>query len=243
MNILEIYKKYQIMPQLAEHQLKVAGVAKVILDNLVPPQPSAKGGHLLLFKPDPQSRRPQGAGTLKDIIVACFLHDMGNIIKFDLSVTDKFLPGKFSKEDLEYWQTVKEEYILKYGTDEHLASLEIAREIGVSERIMELIDCIGFQNGKINAETEDFGRKICAYSDMRVEPIGVVFLEQRFLGLRERYDHKHRLMGGGENLRLEFEAGLREIEKQIFAKCKIKPGDITEEEVREEMESLENYKI
>lgn len=31
MNILEIYKKYQIMPQLAEHQLRVVAVAKKTL--------------------------------------------------------------------------------------------------------------------------------------------------------------------------------------------------------------------
>lgn len=219
MKILEIYKQYKIMPQLQEHQLKVAGAAKIILDRL----------SIVL------DQRP--------VIVACLLHDMGNIIKFDLSLTDKLFPGRFVKQELDFWQKVKDEYIAKYGSDEHRAALKIAREAGASERVIELIDCIGFQNGRTNAQTEDFGKKLCAYSDMRVGPGGVVSLQQRFADLRVRYENKHRLMGGDEKLRLEFEQGLREIEKQIFTQCKIKPEDITEEKVGEEFENLKNIEI
>ena len=221
MNILEIYKKYNIMPRLQEHQLKVAGVAKLICSNLSLSLPTLGEG---------------------DVVLACLLHDIGNIIKFDLFIADKFL-GKFTKEDLAYWQRVKVDYIAKYGNDEHHASIEIAKELKVGERIIELIDCIGFQNGKKNAESEDFGKKICAYSDMRVWPKGVCFLEDRLTDLRVRYGEKHKLMGGDENLRLEFESGLREIEKQIFSQSKMKPEDITEELVVQAMDNLKNIEI
>lgn len=243
MNIVEIYKKYQIMPQLQEHQLTVAGVAKTILENLVPPQPSAKGGHLLLFESEPQSRRPQGEGISKDIITACLLHDMGNIIKFDLSKTDKLLPGRFTKEDIEFWRKVKEGYIVKYGNDEHHATIKIAKELGVSKRGIELIDCIGFRNGKNNAESENFGKKVCAYSDMRVGPKGIISLEGRLLDLRGRYEHKHILMGGNESLRVEFENGLRHIEKQIFEHSNIRPEDITEDNIKQRLGELKQYEI
>ncbi len=219
MNILEIYKKYRIMPQLIEHQLKVAGVAKLVCDNL------------------------EQEADADNIISACLLHDIGNIIKFDLAITDKLLPGRFSREDLAFWQGIKEEFAVKYGKDEHHASLKIIREIGVSERVAELVDCIGFQNGKSNAESGDWGKEICAYSDMRVGPGGVISLGQRFQDLRVRYDHKHRLMGGNENLRLEFEAGLRQIEDQLFEKCRIKPEEITEEKVVAETEKLKNFEL
>lgn len=219
MTILEVYQKYQIMPQLQEHQLRVAGVAKAILENL------------------------ETDTDRENVIQACLFHDMGNIIKFDLSITDKLLPGKFTKLDLEYWQKVKDEYVVKYGKDEHHAALKIAREVGASERVVELIDCIGFQNGQKNAETEDFGKKICAYSDMRVGPSGIIGLDERFADLRVRYDYKHLLMGGNENLRLEFEAGLREIEKQIFLQSRIKPEDITEDMIEKTMRDLKNIEI
>ena len=145
MSISELYEKYQIMPQLAEHQLKVAGVARLICDN---------------------SDHGLDAGN---IIAACLLHDIGNIIKFDLSVTDQLLPGRFSREDLAFWQGVKDWFVSKYGKDEHHASLKIIREIGVSERVAELVDCIGFQNGKSNAESGDWAKKfaptaICAWA-------------------------------------------------------------------------------
>ncbi len=219
MNIPGIYKKYNIMPQLAEHQLKVAGVAVFILDH----------SSLIIER--------------QEIITACLLHDMGNIIKFDLAQAGRLYPGRFSQEELAYWQEARAGQIKKYGPDEHRASMEIAREIGVSARVLELIDCIGFQNGKVNAQSDDFGKKICAYSDMRVGLNGIISLEERFLDLRVRYGRKHMLMGGNENLRLEFEAGLREIEKQIFIKCKIKPEEITESEVLKVIDALNSWEI
>lgn len=219
MNILEIYKKYQIMPQLAEHQLKVAGTAQVICGNF------------------------EGKVDRENILAACLLHDLGNIIKFDLSITDKMMPGRFSSEDLAYWQEVKDGCVNKYGQDEHLATLKMLEEMRMSPRIIELVDCVGFQNGQSNAESRDLGKEICAYSDMRVGPKGVVTLEQRFQDLRVRYDHKHRLMGGNESLRLEFEAGLRQIEKQLFEKCKIRPEEITEKRVLAEAGKLKNFEL
>lgn len=192
------------MPQLAEHQLKVAGVAELICKNL---------GRTV---------------DRKEVVVACLLHDMGNIIKFDLKFTSELLPGRFTEAELQAWQRVKDDYIEKYGSDEHRASLLIAGELGASERILELIDCISFQNGQSNAASQDFEKKICAYSDMRVGPRGVIDLEQRFMDLRHRYEHKHWLMGGDKIARLEFENGLRQIEKQIFYEAKILPQEITE---------------
>jgi len=219
MNISELYGKYEIMPQLAEHQLKVAGVAKLVCDNL------------------------ESGLDAENVVEACLLHDIGNIIKFDLSLTDQLLPGRFSRADLDFWQKVKDGFVSKYGKDEHHATIKIIREIGISQRVVELVDSIGFQNGKSNAESPDFGKKLCAYSDMRVGPMGVISLEQRFQDLRVRYDHKHRLMGGNENLRLEFESGLRQIEKQVFEKCRIRPEEITEEKVLPVADKLKNFEI
>lgn len=225
MNILEIYKKYQIMPQLQEHQFTVAAVAQVICENITPQPPLILRG-----------------GDGANIVAACLLHDMGNIIKFDLTVTQKLNP-EFKDFNLQFWQGVKDGYIKKYGTDEHQASIEIARELGASARVVELIDCIGFNSGKINAESSDFGRKICAYSDMRVMPQGVCLLEERLADLRVRYDQKFHQMGGNEVERRSFEDGLRQIERQIFSHCKIKPEEITQQAILGIKESLKNFEL
>ena len=221
MKILEIYEKYQIMPQLQEHQLRVAGVAGVICENFnpLPIRLSLRAG----------SNPPhKGEGTASidgmNIVKACLLHDMGNILKFDLKKSHIFLKKEI---DVEFWEKVKEEYREKYGSDEHQASLEIAKEIGVSQRVLELIDCIEFSKVEENLNSTDFGKKICEYSDDRVGFLGVMSMEERFADLRARYAHRH-TQWGAEEARQKFETSVREIEKQIFIHCNIKPEDITE---------------
>ena len=200
MRLEEIYRKYKIMPTLAEHQLRVAAVARLI------------GEQLGLIT------------DLKNITAACLLHDMGNILKFDLSKSKSVLNLDL---DINYWQSVKAEYAKKYGSNEHHASMVIAKELGANARVLELIDCVGFMQAKANLKTSDTAKKICAYSDMRVGPFGVISLKERFADLRRRYEAK-KTAASAESMRLKFEAALSEIEKQIFYGRGIKPGDITE---------------
>lgn len=215
MNILEVYKKYQIMPQLEEHQLRVAAVAAVILDNL------------------------SVVVDRENVVKACLLHDMGNIVKFDWEYTEKYMQGLFDFSSLDYWKKVQQEFFKKYGEGSHNVTMKIVTELGVSERVKELIDCIGFSKAQGNAASEDFAKKICAYSDMRVEPFGIVSLEERFVGLRHRYT-KH---PEGKTGRDGFEQGLSEIEKQIFSRASIRPEGINELAIKEKLDSLKSYKI
>src|ERR1051326_6306162 len=195
MKILDIYKKYQIMPQLAEHQFRVAAVADLIAQNF------------------------EGEIDRENIVKACLLHDMGNIVKFHFDENDTELSKLLKGQDLGFWKQVQQEYMTKYGQNSHDATGNILKELGIGGRVYELVDCIGFDKGLENAQTEDYGKKICAYSDMRVKPQGVVSLEERFSDLRKRYEH-HR---EGTDRRDVFEKSLREIENQIFAQCKIRP--------------------
>lgn len=207
------------MPQLAEHQLKVAAVGDLIC------------GHF------------NCSVDRDNIVAACLLHDIGNIIKFDLKITNQLHPGLLKAGDLEYWEKVKTEYLGKYGHDEHLASVNIAKELRLDKRVVELVDCIGFNTGTANAQGMDFGKKICAYSDMRVGPKGVIALEERLADLRVRYDQKFRQMGSNERERADFENGLRQIERQIFERCSIKPEDITETAIALIKEELKSFEI
>ncbi|TSC78066.1 MAG: isoleucyl-tRNA synthetase [Parcubacteria group bacterium Gr01-1014_24] len=211
MSIETIYKKYKIIPSLQEHMLRVAAVASLICDNF------------------------NESLNKEEIITACLLHDMGNILKFKLDSFPEFL----KPEGLSYWQKVKDGYVNKYGNDEYSASLKIAQELQVSDEVLELIKAISFLGAPGNALGIDYGKKIVEYCDDRVIPFGVVSLEQRFLDLRKRYEHR----GGNTPERIAFENAVRQMEKQIFSKCKIRPEDINDKTVAPVIEQLKNFVI
>jgi len=199
------------MPNLQEHQLRVAGASFII----------------------GKSMSDQNVDT-ENIVVACLLHDMGNIIKFKLDLFPEFV----KPEGLDYWKKIQQEYFETYGDDEHDATMNISKEIlknyvfpnNDTNRIIELIEAIGFSNAKENYKTTDFGKKIAAYADMRVKPYGVTSLKDRLEDGRKRFSkmqkYEHEVF---ENM----SQYLNKIEDQIFAKSTIFPADITEEAVQE----------
>jgi hypothetical protein len=212
-NIIDIYKEYKIMPNLVMHQIRVAAVAMQICESLD-------------IEIDKES-----------IVKACLLHDMGNIIKFKL---DHF-PEWSDPEGIDYWAKVKEEYILKYGNNEHQSSHTIAQELGVASYIIDLINCIDSSIIKNIDMGNDLNQKICMYSDNRVSPYGIVSIEEHSLDAKERYkNHPHAFI---EEKRLIFMGNLYSIEKQIFSHTKIKPEDINDESVKNYLEKLKDYSI
>lgn len=212
-NITDIYEKYKIMPLLAMHQIRVAAVAMMICDSL----------SVLLDK--------------DSIIKACLIHDIGNIIKFDLN----HFPEHNEPQGIEYWEQVKNEYINKYGNDEHVASVKIAKELHVSQFIIELVTSVNssfiieIKNG------DDLAKKICNYADNRVTPHGVTSIKERNLEAKERYKNHIRSFDDESNNLFIF--NMEMIEKQIFYLSNIKPEDINDESVSEYIEKVKNLEI
>lgn len=159
-NILEIYSKYKIMPTLQQHQLRVAGVAKQICDAIA--EPLDKDG----------------------VMDVCLVHDMGNIIKFDLT----YFPDFVQPEGLEYWQAVKDEYIQKYGPEEHVATEMICEELGLPDIQQNYLALIGFSKIIKVLNTGSLEQKICCYADQRVGPRGVLIIQERLIEGRKRYE-------------------------------------------------------
>jgi len=212
-NITEIYNDYKIMPNLALHQMRVAAVAMQICDSL----------NMEVDK--------------DDVISVCLFHDMGNIIKFDLS----YFPNLNTEKGIEYWEEVKKYYINKYGENEHIASSTIAKELGLSDYVCVLIDKMISSSIKDIYEGDDLIRKICIYSDNRVAPYGVVSTEEHSLDAKERYkNHTHAFC---EESRRSFMKYLYLIEKQIFSNSKIKPEDISNESIKDYLEKLKEFFI
>ncbi len=211
--ITEIYTHYKIMPPLQEHMLRVTAVASLICDNLT----------ISVNK--------------EDIVVACLLHDMGNLIKSNLKLFPEFL----EPEGLEYWQKVKDEFIKKYGSDEHEATAKILKEIGVSDNILYLADQNRFVFLCKHRDSDDMHIKIIKYADTRVGPHGILSFEERMGESTERY--KNEKYGPMNEGRSKLIACGKEIEQQIFAKCRIKPEDITDETTKSTILRLKDFVI
>lgn len=211
--LTEIYSKYKIMPSLAMHQIRVAAVAKYVIDNL------------------------QMSIDADTIIQAALFHDMGNIIKSDLSLFPEFL----EPEGLAYWENVKKEYIIKYGTDEHVATINVTKEIGLDVGAIKLIETMSFGKMLQIRDGEDFGIKILEYADMRVVPRGIAGIAERLREGRIRYSGRE----GGFNYEryTELSSALQDIENDILSRSKIKPEDITNESVQNNIQSFQNYSL
>ncbi len=212
MTIQAVYDHYQLMPNLQLHQYRVAGVAKLVCDSL-----------------------SESVDT-DNVIKACLLHDMGNILKFDLSAFPQFL----EPQGLEYWQKVKADFSQKYGNDEHEATFVIAAELGVSERVFELIGAVGFDEIRADFESGDLGKMICEYADCRVAPLGVVSIEERLNDLEQRYA-SHYPSPEHTAKRREFQELAKQMEKKIFEQTSLKPNDITEQTIQ--ISSLKKFSI
>lgn len=211
----QIYDAYNIMPALQLHQLRVAAVAKTLCENVT---------------------RDVDAHA---VILASLFHDMGNIIKSDLSL----FPDLVEPEGIAHWQLVKDEFIKNYGTDEHEAIATIAEEINLPVRVRILIENLGFSELERTRDEESFEQKIVEYADLRVGPHGVLSMEARIHEASVRYINKHPDM---PKLTEEFErlvGAAYNIERQVFSEADIAPGDITEQMVSPMFPALRQYEV
>lgn len=221
MNIIEIYKKYQIMPSLQLHMLRVGAVASILVRAVL-------GG----------AQNRLTTKEAQNIVTACLLHDMGNIIKFDLT----YIPEFVQPEGLEYWENVKKEFIERWGNNEHEATGKIILEITKSQDIFELSDQTGFSKAINVLKTKDLSKMICNYSDMRVGPNGILTLKQR----TEDGQKRHLRNNSASKYDLNFEntvMALLKIEECVFGGLSIKPEEINDESVNREIEILKSFVV
>ncbi|MCA9382114.1 HD domain-containing protein [Candidatus Dojkabacteria bacterium] len=216
MKVVEIYKKYNLMPNLQLHLKRVAAVSQLIVDNFDLPV------------------------NKENIVTACLLHDIGNIIKFKL----KLFPNFLEPEGYEYWRKVQNNYIEKYGDDEHLASKMICKELGINNEIISIIECIGFRKVKSNVDTKNYDIKISAYSDTRVSITGIKSQKERWSEARPRYvKNKGKQMPIEDKAYEQHIAWHAELEQQIFKHCRIKPENINDKSAQKLVESFDEYEI
>lgn len=210
MNIKDIYLKYRVNKGLQEHMIRVAAVAQLICEKST-------------IKLD-----------TKNIITACLLHDMGNLIKAKMDS----LPELYEPEGVAYWTQVQIEMIEKYGSDEHTATIDIINEINPGkEATSYALDAIGTENTARVHASDSLGAKIATYSDMRVGPFGIISIKQRMGDLRDRYLTRNKIGFYASDIDRR-EQMLEDMEIEIFSHSTIKAEDVSDEATEQIQKNL-----
>jgi HD superfamily phosphodiesterase len=203
MKIAEIYTKYKILPFLQLHMVRVAAVSSILCSHTSLPVDKLT------------------------CIKTALLHDIGNIVKFNLDI----FPSAYEPRGISYWQGVKEEFMLNYGANKHIASVKIGTAIGVSARILFLIENIEFSSASKNISLYDAELNILQYADSRVNPEGIVSLEERLVSGNKRFLARNKGSTNQAKIFKENSNALYLIEQELFQKCTISPKKITNEAV------------
>ncbi len=168
----------------------------------------------------------------ESIIRVCLLHDMGNMVK---------IPEDFSKN--EEFIKIRKKYFDKFGTNDHEINLEIGKEEGLTEKEIIILDGKRSRKNEETLKSDSYERKICAYCDQRVAPVGVVGISERLEDAKVRYKDKPLSVWSNEekaNHLIECSLG---IEKQIMEYCTIEPEDINDNSIHKYIENLKEYEI
>lgn len=216
MRIDEIYKSYEIPPNLQEHMIKVASVGAWIVDHS-----------------DNQTELDKTA-----IIQALLLHDMGNIIKFDFSQP---LMSDEETKRTEYWKAVQKRFQEKYG-DEHIAATTIAKEINLNEKAFACLKAVGSAKAQAALTDPNFNHKIACYADFRISPHGVVTLTQRFDDIVKRYVGRAHELGKAEEIERR-RTYCFQLEKQIQERVKIDLSLIDTHSIAQYLKEIESFEI
>jgi hypothetical protein len=216
--INDIYEEFDIPQNLREHMMRVAGAVALICDNW-------KGSKI----------------NKDDVVAAALLHDLGNVVKYDLSPEGRRLVGDDSDSDVETLKELQQKMITKYGKDADAASAKMAQEAGVNERVLELIAENGIDHIEDTANSNDMERKILKYCDLRVLPGGIGSLDERFEDARVRYSTQNVFAKAlDENQLIAWKETANRIETDIFKNVKkgFKPGSITDKSVSKYIEEF-----
>jgi hypothetical protein len=125
------------------------------------------------------------------LLETMLLHDLGNLVKFDLSpaAPHLLLPAKA----LTFYHQLQKLWWLKFGQNANMTTSRLIAGFPLknSSQITKLI--LGHTSGTLAAtvKNHDWLQKICDYTDFRVGPQGLVSLTARFADLKRRYAYKH----------------------------------------------------
>lgn len=214
MKIAEIYKIYCVPKNLQRHMLLVASLGKYIL----------KSSKQIDDKP---------------VVKSLLLHDIANLIKFDLDKGVHLFDKK--EQDATFWKKIQVDMIEKYGKDEHIATLQIANDVGVADDTVHLIKAINSDNILKILKTNDFKVKVSVYCDFRANQDQYVTLRERFDDIIKRYSGRAGFMGTEKAIQKR--DNCVQLEKQIEEKFDISLQNLNYLELYDIYKTFQEYDI
>lgn len=207
--ITEIYQHYHTPESLQWHQLRVAAVATQIV------------------------------GMESPCVTASLLHDLGNLVKFDLSENARVIDPSLHTP---FWREKQKEIKARYGTNSHQATTAMLKEMRVPEPIIELVR--GIDASTIASLTESsLEQQICEYADLRVTPRGVVSLEERLEDLRERYHSKRHIEWATDTAFEKTKQHAQQVEEHIQKQTGVDVASISSETVQPYLVELRQAEV
>jgi hypothetical protein len=161
MNIREIYQIYQTPKNLQEHMLRVAALAQIITENW----------------------RAWIDGNA--VVRACLLHDIAKPMMFDISKQAQF---GMAVDDIAKLYQLQQRLKSRYGEDEYLATLGIAKELGCSQAVLDIIGKVEWRYVPELLKNGNIEGLILIYCDMRIGPYGILPIHER---IRECHARTH----------------------------------------------------
>lgn len=208
-NSEKVYNQFDILPNIREHMRRTAAVALYIIDHW------------------------QGPTINKDeVIAACLVHDLANIVKVDFSHPEMLGP---EAQRLAHWQVEQAKAIALYGAEEHAATDAMLVIIEALDRIRKLVQGAVFANNSKTAEGVDWEQKIVSYTDVRVGPFGVISLHERLVDAKRRYAGKREF---STDKNVPVIAAAYSIEEQLGKNMNIAVDSITDETIAPYLKQL-----
>ncbi len=217
MIITSIYKKYPVPQLLQQHQIRAAALGVYLSDNFKNPNKVDKAL----------------------IIKSLLLHDIGNIIKFDLA--NNFLTIE-EKKKIKFWETQQQIYKSKYNNDEHLATYKMVKELKNTEDVYEVLTHTGSSRLQEVLVSANFNLKIVTYADLRCAPFAVVKINERFDEIIKRYRGRDHQLSDIEEVELRRKRAL-DLEKQLQNQTAIPLEEITDKTITKYINQVSKQEV
>lgn len=175
----------------------------------------------------------------ESLLKAMLIHDMGNILKFDMNVTRSL---GINEEQIRIIEIIQSEFRQKYGSDEHTATYAIAHEIGVPPKAHHILTNMGSSKIKHMISTDDWEVKIATYADNRIDPRGVTTLMKRWQDVLDRYKGTAHKLGDAVEVE-ERKNHSFELERQIQSKCNLDLQNINDSTIAPYIERVRRVVI
>ena len=215
MIIQDIYKKYKVPPHLQVHMYSVAAIGQYIAQII---DLSKEKTH--------------------NIIVACLLHDIWNILKFEMSL----YPDVWEPEWVDYRTTIKEEF-KKYGWDEKEATFTLCKKLNISQEAYDLVYAYDTTRPK-DISPDNIQLKLIDYSDWRVMVYGIGSLQERINNLISRnIKNKWRSKEKAERMAKDRIETTTTFEQELIESYGINPSDISNLSMQSSIKKMRLYDI